>query len=954
MNEQASLKAALSLALALAWSGCTTSGVTIAPPRVPQGGRAVAVSVALSDGKRIFVATESGGLFRTFDGGKSFQHLDAFPTFKPIDVAVGSPDPSMILATARDDFRTQSGGGIWRSTDDGGTWKRPAGWPPAQSSTCPDRPVARNISHLPLSPTYAVATDCGIAISNDNGASFSLTVLDPSQPTVRSVLLLDRSAGVAADDQSLWFLNGRTWQRATGGPGSLGFHAFHAMAAPWWASSSIFYHMGRDRLLYFSMDGGASWQQMETPDLPDLNRESFVRVGRGLDGDPTHFDVYYGDGSKLYREAVTTSVPGGHQRDWRQLSSDHSDPADIAFTPGEAEPLMLATDGGVHLTTDQGETWTLTGSGFGGFTALQIGEITGRAVGGDQPHLDLFYGTQDNDIRGSADGGHTWGGSLGGEGAFLRAGAVDPIPTDEPVTGKLCGNCRLFEALPHLGNTSTPPPFHSAPDGNPANRADFPFQVVGSAYIQNVPATGPPASFDYFLTLDRGNGWRPVFSLPEAPVGNVQFAGSLANPTAYVSVRTGSGIGLFRVQDLAATPAVRRADSTGSGFGALGLLHTGQATYSAFAVDPANANHLLAADIGMAAMQASSDGGVTWYPVPPLTTAVTDSGRFLFSQDDASFATVIAWDPTNSCHILVGTLQNGVIRSADGGLTWTRVVGSPIAIPVTSFFFPPTGEIWMSTHGRGLWTISVDRRTPANGRCAFPAPPSPRPKPVPPVAWPIATRRSQPFSGMQDALICSSCTLLAVHNGSITDVTTDGNAVTGIGIDHGILVERGPSGKEAPQSVPNVYSDRGGEGLRRLLGAELANGRRVRALILRDRQVVAYVLSRDELPLPATRTPAIYVASAGRSRIPSVAEVGESVAVHGSGFLPGAKTSGVDVVFDGDTAAMGVNVGADGTFAVRLPVRRGPGLLEVRAVQRDGRRLTVARASITVSGSDGR
>jgi hypothetical protein len=178
--------------------------------------------------------------------------------------------------------------------------------------------------------------------------------------------------------------------------------------------------------------------------------------------------------------------------------------------------------------------------------------------------------------------------------------------------------------------------------------------------------------------------------------------------------------------------------------------------------------------------------------------------------------------------------------------------------------------------------------------------------------------------------------------------------VTGIGIDHGILVERGPSGKEAPQSVPNVYSERGGEGLRRLLGAELANGRRVRALIIRDRQVVAYVLSRDELPLPATRTPAIYVESAGRSRIPSAAEVGASVAVHGSGFLPGTKTSGVDVVFDGDTAAMGVNVGADGTFAVRLPVRRGPGLLEVRAEQRDGRRLTVARASITVSGRDGR
>jgi hypothetical protein len=354
-----------------------------------------------------------------------------------------------------------------------------------------------------------------------------------------------------------------------------------------------------------------------------------VRVGRGLDGDPTHFDVYYGDGVTLFREAVTTSVPGGHKSDWQTLKSAHGDPADIAFTPGEAEPLMLATDGGVHLTTDQGRSWQLTGSGFGGFTALQIGEITGRAVGGNASHLDLFYGTQDNDIKGSADGGHTWNGSICCEGAFLRGGAVDPIQIDEPVTGKLCGPCMLFEAVPHLGSTPSQPPFHSAPDGNPANRADFPFQVVGSAYLQDVPTTGPPDSFDFFLPLDRGNGWNRVFSLPEAPVGNVQFAGSLANPTVYVSVRSPGGIGLFRVQSLASSPTVRRADSTGSGFSSLGLAHSGQATYSAFGVDPANANHLLAADIGMGAMQASSDGGLSWYPVPALTTAVTDRGDML-------------------------------------------------------------------------------------------------------------------------------------------------------------------------------------------------------------------------------------------------------------------------------------------------------------------------------------
>ncbi|MEA2327741.1 MAG: hypothetical protein QOE68_2700, partial [Thermoanaerobaculia bacterium] len=63
---------------AMATEACLAD-VVIVPPRVPQGGRAVAIAVSQSNAKRLVVATESGGLFRTFDGGVSFQHLDNFP-----------------------------------------------------------------------------------------------------------------------------------------------------------------------------------------------------------------------------------------------------------------------------------------------------------------------------------------------------------------------------------------------------------------------------------------------------------------------------------------------------------------------------------------------------------------------------------------------------------------------------------------------------------------------------------------------------------------------------------------------------------------------------------------------------------------------------------------------------------------------------------------------------------
>ena len=183
-----------------------------------------------------------------------------------------------------------------------------------------------------------------------------------------------------------------------------------------------------------------------------------------------------------------------------------------------------------------------------------------------------------------------------------------------------------------------------------------------------------------------------------------------------------------------------------------------------------------------------------------------------------------------SCHVLVGTLQNGVIRSADGGLTWKRVAGSPVVTYVTSFYFPPTGQIWMSSYGRGLWTLSVDRERPAGSRCAFPSPP-----------------------------------------GTV----------------------------EPPLEVESS-------------------------------------------------TASIFVANADTSGTSSVVRSGDSAAVYGSGFIPGKGPAGVDLLVGGDTAVAGVEVRTDGTFFQRVRVRRGPGILDVTAVQRDGRRVLTDRSSITV------
>lgn len=727
-------RSAITVFLGACLTACSSSPLTIAPPRVTYGGRAVSIAVRHDNDKRIVVAAETGGLFRTFDGGLSWQHLNNLPNNHTADVAFASLAPDVIIATTWSQYRTVSDGGIWRSTDGGGSWSQPTGWAPPPSTKCPSRPNAYGISHIPLTRTFYVGTDCGLAVSNDNGATWSYIVLEPTisrwdsaYNRVRAVLVLNRTAGVLARERELWRLtpNG-SWTKVDSLPPTPTWRLppIHSLASPYWTgSSSIFFYVTGDRTVWVSSDAGMTWSQRPSPSA-DL-REGFVRIARPLSGrDATEFDVYYGDGMKLHRQTFKISGLTG-SGSWKNLPSDHDDPSDIAFDVDHRVPVLLASDGGVHRTSDKGAHWKLTGGGYGGYTALQITEVTGQVVSGSKPHLDLYYVSHDDDFKASPDGGATWPGYKCCEGKNIR---IQPTSVDHQgsrFTGLACGPCSIFATGAHLANETFWP---SAPSGHANNLADAPFPIVGDAYLQSVADTGSSTVSNFYLTLSAGAAWSKAFSLSRPLVGPPLFAGSPANPTIFQGIqRLGtlpSGVkiyGLMRARNIAGQAVVVPADSMG--MVAIGSNKTTNATLLVVGVDPQNANHLIASDVGTSEMKFSADAGLRWFPLPQLTSAVTESGKYLFQLVERSFASTIAWDPYDSCHILVGTHQNGIIRSTDGGNSWAKIPGSHHATDVSWFYFPPTGTIWVASDGRGLWNLSVERKTgsAANG-CRFPVP----------------------------------------------------------------------------------------------------------------------------------------------------------------------------------------------------------------------------------------
>ena len=138
-------------------------------PNVPYGGRADTIAVNPSDNRIMFVASESGGLFKTTDGGTHWSHVDTLGAYYTSAVAYVTSD--ILLATATDRFSVgNEGGGIWRSSDGGVTWSHIPS--PSLGGPRDLRFDAREISIAPDTGDIFVATSYGVAKSSDQGASW--------------------------------------------------------------------------------------------------------------------------------------------------------------------------------------------------------------------------------------------------------------------------------------------------------------------------------------------------------------------------------------------------------------------------------------------------------------------------------------------------------------------------------------------------------------------------------------------------------------------------------------------------------------------------------------------------------------------------------------------------------------------------------------------------------------
>jgi hypothetical protein len=721
-------------------SGSLSRGVMQFQPRLPApsnwSGRAVAVDVDAGNQHRL-AASESGGLYLSGDAGAHWHHVDALPPTRLTDARFDPVNANVIVVSAWSDTHTVDNGGIWISTNGGADWTRP----PSANGCTTTANNAWGIAFAPPTDDVYVGLDCGVAVSHDQGGSWQVTTLEATYAITATASSTPGGAttvdtcSASGHQQSTNSGAGFSLVGSIPGCNQTGVHTITHSPLE---QGVLFVTSGVG--IKESDDSGLTWQALSS--APYVSRAPETLAVRARDGDQHQFDLYFGDGYGV--ERVTCGDVSGARRcpsfppglPSGYLNIPHTDEQDIGFDPSTHCPVMVASDGGVEGSTDCGSTYQILGGGAGGYNALQVYGLASTQLVG---RSDLFFGTQDNTIWASTDGGLSW--------PAMEYQATHP-------DGTHCG----FHPTLTCANDG---PFIHAPPTATSDLGSFAVSGWDTGLVYRAPADftstsgfpSPPGqsfltgtvSWDWYMdggpfplgsgvwlawatpgqtlyrTPDNGTTWNVVTTISGSTlVDQPVISGSAANATMYQPVRNpGGAVRLKQITGIG-TGAVNVADANGSGTHTLGNLALSGVTWSvvdgegtfgrgvALAVDPNDDQHLLAADLHQNAVVETIDGGQHWNTRSDITQAVTGSGTLQFSPTWPFGAQVraISFDPWNSNDIVIGTEAAGVIESTDGGTTFAQVPGSDAIPSITSFAFErATGSVVVGSYGRGLWKL---------------------------------------------------------------------------------------------------------------------------------------------------------------------------------------------------------------------------------------------------------
>jgi photosystem II stability/assembly factor-like uncharacterized protein len=370
-------------------------------------GRVITIAVDPSNTAVFYVGAASGGVWKTSNGGASFEPVfDSQGSFSIGWITVDPQRPNIVWVGTGERNSQRSvayGDGVYKSEDGGRSWTNVG----LKSSEHIGRIVVHpkdsdTVYVAAQGPLWAPGGDRGLYKTTDGGKTWSLVlkisehtgvsdvVLDPRNPDIvvatayqrrRHFFTMINGGPESAIHRSTD--GGKTWKKvATGLPeeqlGRIGLAISPVNPDVLYANVEAANGKGG---IFRSSDNGVTWEKRA-----DYNQGSMYYGD--VFADPLNVD-------RIYVPDVIFQVSDDGGKTLRALGQRnmHVDNHIIWVDPSNTRHLMVGNDGGLYRSFDRGATWTF-------FANLPLAQYYDVDVDNAAPFYNIYGGLQDNNSLG--------------------------------------------------------------------------------------------------------------------------------------------------------------------------------------------------------------------------------------------------------------------------------------------------------------------------------------------------------------------------------------------------------------------------------------------------------------------------------------------------------------------------------------------------------------------------
>jgi photosystem II stability/assembly factor-like uncharacterized protein len=677
------------------------------------GGRVSRVAGVPGNANVFYLASASGGVFKSTDGGITWSPIfDDQPVAAFGSLALAPADANVVyVGTGEANLRGNAvpGNGIYKSVDGGKTWSH----------------VLDLVGHIgtltvdPRNPDVAFAAvlghgfgpnpERGVYRTRDGGKTWQ-QVLKRDADTGASDVALDPSNPNIVF-AGLWQVRRRPWTLQSGGPGSG---------------------------LYMSRDGGDSWKQLTGKGLPggiwgkvgvavapSDGRRVYALIEaeegglfRSDDGGDTWTRIsgshelrqrafYYSmitvapnNPDDLWCPQVTMlhSIDGG--KTFQHVSMHHGDHHDVWIDPKDPKRIIAGNDGGVDISTNGGSTWTAPALPLGQPYHVWADTRVPFRVAGALQDIGTAQGPSDSLTAGGIPNS-SWYGVGGGEAGYVVS---DPSDPDIVYAGEYGGYLSRYDH--RTGQVKVVGVYPENPSGHGGEDLKYRFQWTAPIAVSpHDPKVVYHAANVLFRSTDGGESWTAIS--PDLTRNDKSKEAWAGGPI------TGDNTGVeiyCTIFAVAESPVEKGLIWAGSDDGLVHVTRDGGQHWT----DVTGALHGLP-EWGTVTMIEPShfDAGTAYLVVDghrlddmhPYLWKTGDFGRTWKRLDGKLpkdlFLHAVREDPKHRGMIYLGT-EHGVVYSTDDGGSWHSLRLNLPAVAVHDLVIKDD-KLALAAHGRSFW-----------------------------------------------------------------------------------------------------------------------------------------------------------------------------------------------------------------------------------------------------------